>query len=125
MTEPEFSSESESLGKRNNPYAVAALMRARDSLVSRGDLPEGLLTDEDFTPTHYHIRFKPANEDEYRLLDYDSSLVLWDFPLDTVLPEGTTSYRDSGIPADAPSYQYAVVEVDQALPEVEYETLAT
>ena len=123
-TGPEVSSESESLGKRNNPYTVATMMQARDSLVARGDLPERLLTDEDFTPTHYYIRFKPANEDEYRLLDYDSSLVLWDFPLDTVLPEGLTSYRDSGIPDSAPCYQYVVVEVDQALPQVEYETLA-
>ncbi|NLD26225.1 MAG: hypothetical protein GX661_02570 [Acholeplasmataceae bacterium] len=112
------------LGKKlENPYSVSSMIRARDSLVAQGVLSKSAVTDADLVATHYYIRFKPQNDTQLDELNKDSSLVLWDYPLDYEILEGGTVYRDPEIPANEPNYQYTAIEVGQLLPSVEYEIL--
>lgn len=117
-------SESFVLGEKlKNPYSVSSMKLARDSLVERGVLAKSAITDQDLSATHYYICFKPETELKLFELKKDSSLVLWDYPLDYEILEGGTVYRDPGIPEGKPNYQYTAVGVNQQLPFVEYEVL--
>ncbi|MFP4242602.1 MAG: hypothetical protein ACLFQB_12190 [Chitinispirillaceae bacterium] len=105
--------------KLENPYTVATMKKARDNLVEKGVLNSNAVTDEDIATTHLYIRFKPANEEEFIKLNDDSSLVLWDHPLDYEIPEGSRY----ALSKDFAGYLYTAVPVEQKLPDVEYEIL--
>lgn len=112
------------LGKKlENPYSVSSMMRARDSLVDRGILAKSAVTGEDLSATHYYIRFKPKTDTQLVDLKKDSMLVLWDYPLDYEILEGGTVYRDPEVPTGEPNYQYTAVDINQALPPIEFEVL--
>ncbi|NLL13236.1 MAG: hypothetical protein GX267_07520, partial [Fibrobacter sp.] len=112
------------LGKKlENPYSVSSMKRARDSLVAQGVLSKSAVTDADLGATHYYIRFKPETDTQFVKLNSDSTLVLWDYPLEYEILEGGTVYRDPEIPAGKPNYLYTAVDVNQLLPSVEYEIL--
>lgn len=50
----------------------------------------------------------PKNEAEFALLKIDSNLVIYPFPLDVKLSaNGGSSYREPGLLAGVPTYQYA------------------
>ena len=126
-----FLSESEmvgmtKLGKRlENPYSVENMKKALESLKTSN--PNGRTSQEeiDITTTHLYIRFKPKDEDELSILKRDSTLVLYDYPLDYEIAETGDFYHDPEVPVDQPTYQYCAVEVGKELPEVvEYELLA-
>ena len=103
-----------------SPYRVINLMAARDSLVAKGILQPGEVTDEDLAPTHYYVMFEPQDEDEWDILDGDEELNISSIPLDREIVEHGLFYHDPSITGDQPTYQYAVVRVDQQLPNVPY-----
>lgn len=93
--------------KIDNPYSVKSLKKMRSAVV----------------PTHYYVRFLPENKQEYGFLL--KSIRCFPFPLDRKIIEGGSFYRDPD-PANVGkpfSWQYAVVPVQQTLPDVQYEIL--
>ncbi|MDN5201218.1 hypothetical protein QQ008_07590 [Fulvivirgaceae bacterium BMA10] len=109
------------LGKKlENPYSVRNMKKAWESLQRKGRYRNHV----NVRTTHLYIRFVPEDYGELDLLSKDSTLILWDFPLDHEREEGGVFYRDPTIPIDKPTYQYTAVEVDRNLPEVNYELLA-
>ena len=74
--------------------------------------------------THLYVKFIPKNEEELGILKKDSTLVLYSYPLDYEIVEGTGYYRDPEVPEGQPTYQYCAVKVNKILPqEVESEIL--
>ena len=114
------------LGKQlENPYSVSNMKKALESL--KLSSPNGRTSGDniEITTTHLYIRFKPKNEDELSILQKDSALTLYTYPLDYEIEETGDFYHDPEVPVDQPTYQYCAVEVNQILPEgVEYELLS-
>ena len=107
-----------------NPYSVENMQRALKELNNSG-LKSASIEEATIQPTHLYIKFIPKNDDELDVLKSDSTLCLYDYPLDYEIEEGGDYYHDPEVPEEQPTYQYAAVEVGQKLPEsVEYTVLS-
>lgn len=105
--------------KLENPYSVTNMQLAYDNLNSLGVSLTGI----NVTTTHKYIKFKPQNNQEFDILKYDSTLVLYSYPLDYEMGEGYY-YQDPTISDSLPTFQYCAVPVNQVLPVgVAYEVL--
>lgn len=114
------------LGKKlENPYSVENMQKALDNLKNSNLSAKSSSVDNiEITTTHLYLRFKPKNEDELNILTTDSTLVLYDYPLDYEITENGYFYRDPEVRAGQPTYQYCAVPVDKKLPDgVEHEIL--
>lgn len=77
----------------------------------------------DIEATHLYVKFIPKTENELDIIKRDSTLVLYDYPLDYEIGEGDV-YRDPDIPEGQPTPQYCAVNIDyQFSAEVEYEII--
>ena len=114
------------LGKKlENPYAIENMRKALENL--KASSPDGRINGEDveITTTHLYIRFKPKTEDELSILQKDSTLILYSYPLDYEIDQPGDFYHDPEVPVDQPTYQNCAVEADKKLPDgVKYELLA-
>ncbi|MBC6425339.1 MAG: hypothetical protein GDA51_02470 [Ekhidna sp.] len=111
------------LGKQlENPYSVANMQRAWDNIAGAGartsDAPE-------VKTTHYYVKFTPQTEEELEILKDDTTLILFDYPLDYEIEAGIgDAYRDPSVPIGQPTPQYCAVEADYRFPSrVGYEIL--
>lgn len=77
----------------------------------------------DIQPTHTYMRFLPNNEEEWEILKSDTTLVLYDFPLDYEIANLGTYYHDPSLPADAITWQYCVVPIGHTIPNIVNEFL--
>jgi len=121
------------LGKKlENPYSVANMKKAYKSLKAKSTLAttsanlSTLSNDVEIAikPTHLYLKFIPKNDEELSILESDSTLILYSYPLDYEIIEGDGEYRDPDVPEGQPTYQYCAVKVDKKLPtEVESEIL--
>ncbi len=98
-----------------NPYSIPNMQSALQLLI---DSSEFIC---DYTkvivrPTHKYIKFKPVDSTQYTDLNNDSSLILFDFPLDRKLTKGGTYYRDPNVPEGQPNYQWCAVPFNKVLP---------
>ncbi|MHB0756946.1 hypothetical protein [Polaribacter sp. M15] len=115
------------LGKKlENPYSVENMKKALNNLKQSKLYAKRKGTSEilEITTTHLYIRFKPVNEEELNLIERDTTLILFDHPMDYEISEEGDFYQDPEIPDELPTYQYTSVEVDKELPNVPYEILA-
>ncbi|MCZ8216335.1 MAG: hypothetical protein O9262_08865, partial [Cyclobacteriaceae bacterium] len=112
------------LGKKlDNPYSVENMQKAWKNLQATNS--NARTSDVEITTTHYYLRFKPKNEGELSLLKLDTTLIIYDYPLDYEITELGNFYHDPSIPIDQPTYKYCAVTIDKQLPlGVEYELLA-
>jgi hypothetical protein len=102
-----------------NPYSVTNMKKAYSNLkLSNPDIP-----DIDIKSTHFYIRFLPKNEEEFELLKEDTSLILYDIPLDFEIKRQGVYYHDPKLPDAAITWQYCTVPIDKKLPGVFYEKL--
>lgn len=104
--------------KLQNPYSVSNMQQALSNLL--GNQKEA--RDSVFT-SHYYVKFMPHNDDELSLLKNDTSLHLYQYPLDYEIREGSTTFQDPLVPEGEPTFQYAAVEVDFVFPLIDYEIL--
>lgn len=102
-----------------NPYSMAIMQRASDSLRIRRNLaPLPLI------PTHLYVRYLPQDSTEYRLLE-SAGYDLFDTPLDYDLVGEGMSYHDPTLAEDQMTWQYCSVPYDSLLTSVTYEVLDT
>lgn len=113
------------LGKKlENPYSVTNMKRAWANLTNSDAAARNFADDLDITTTHYYVKFDPKTEAELGILKLDSTLILFDYPLDVEREEGGFFYHDPSLPTTRPTYQYASVKVDYQFPDgVDYEIL--
>ncbi len=110
------------LGKPlENPYSVNNMRAAYESLKSSSNQ---FKSDVNIEATHYYVRFLPKNYEELDLLEQDTNLILFDYPLDRKVKKGGTYYHDQSIPADKVTWQYTTVAVDYQFPSIQYEIIA-
>lgn len=67
--------------------------------------------------THKYIRFEPQDSIQMGLLIQDTTLILFDYPLDRKIIKGGTYYRDPAVPEGQPNYQWTCVSVQKDLPQ--------
>jgi len=99
--------------KLQNPYSVKNMKKAMENLFGKS-------ASKGITTSHYYIRFKPNNEEDLAILENDTILELYDYPLDYEPYKGENSFHDPRIPENQPTYLYASVKKDYQIPNVDY-----
>ena len=101
-------------------YTLPNMQTRLDSVLeARGISARHLLT-----PTHYYYRFSPKNKEELDILHDDTTLTLFDYPMDRDVAVEGNWYHDPAVPSGQPTYQYTVLPVGQAVPaNIEHEIL--
>ncbi|MCL5245180.1 hypothetical protein M4I21_05125 [Cellulophaga sp. 20_2_10] len=114
------------LGKQlENPYSIENMSKALDNLRKSNVSFKSRTNEFEITTTHLYIKFKPKNEAELSILKKDSTLVLYDYPLDYEIEQTGDFYHDSEVTTNQPTYQYCSVELGKKLPsDIENEILA-
>jgi hypothetical protein len=108
------------LGKKlENPYSVENMRKAFKNLSLNGRIEE-----LDIRTTDLYVRFLPKDSLQVAVLLADTTLILWDYPLDFEVTQIGHNYHDPTIPDILPTYQYTVVKPDYSFPSVPYEILA-
>ena len=102
-----------------NPYSLSVMQQAYSELQGVETTRSG----KSLEPTHLYLKFSPKNMEELRVLEDDTTLYFYDYPLDVELIGEGGDYRDPSLPKDVPTYQYVCVPADYELPNVEYEVL--
>jgi len=74
--------------------------------------------------THYYIRYLPKTEEDIQQLKKDTTLELFDYPLDYEIGEGGTYYHDPSLPDTAITWQYCVVPKDYHFKPIQHEILS-
>lgn len=112
------------LGKKlENPYTVENMRKAYQNL-SDNQLKSANVNESYIDVTHLYVRFLPKNFEELEVLKQDTTLTLFDFPLDYEIEEGGTYYHDPELPDTTITWQYCAVEKVFSFPNVQYEVLA-
>lgn len=106
--------------KLKNPYTVQQMTEAFRNLRSNDpDFPE--LT---IKATHYYVRFKPANYEQYDRLLSDTTQYFQDHPFDVEIVSQGDYYHDHSLPDSVPTPQFASVPVNYQFPDgVAYDVL--
>lgn len=108
--------------KLTNPFTVENMQVAYNSLKRKvrtiGELDIS-------APTHKYIKFMPQDSVQLELIEADTTLDLYSYPLDyEILSEGT-DYIDPNLPEGQPHYRYAAIPVSYTIPaEINYQILA-
>lgn len=106
-----------------NPYLIRNMMAAKQYLVNQG---LSSLNTVNIRATHYYVKFKPTNEDQYETLAADTNLTLYDYPLDYQITQNGNRYHDPSLPDSVPTYQYTSVKTDYIFNDIiRYEIIAT
>ena len=112
------------LGKQlENPYSVENMKKAYESLKSSGTL-KSVTTDTFKVVTNtLYIRFLPKDSSDLKTLWADTTIELFDYPMDYEIVEEGFYYHDPEIPECQPTWQYTSVPVNYQFPEVQYEII--
>ena len=101
-----------------NPYSLASIQRAYDTLLAL----QGETEFPRLNPTHLYIRFLPRDTGEYNALRR-VGLELFSYPLDRIPSTGLAPYHDPTLPPSAITWQYTTIQVGQSIPDVLHEVL--
>jgi len=108
------------LGKQlENPYSLENMTKA-----FKAANPSKLKSMKSLEATHLYVRFAPKSVEEKELLNQDTTLSLYEYPLDYEILQYGQYYHDPTIPENQITYQYTVVEVGYQFPNIEYEILS-
>jgi len=112
------------LGKKlKNAYSVENMRKAYESLKAQNKL-KSISSDEiDIRANCLYVRFLPKDSTDLNILWNDTSLELFDYPLDYEIKEEGYYYQDPDIPKGQPTWQYTVVPVDYVFPDIEHEVI--
>ena len=130
------------LGKQlGNPYDISNMKQAfknitkkkvsgrfamRKTVDQEGDTLEYIeIPEELIRITHKYIKFIPKNEEELDALKKDSTLVLFDFPLDYEIDKEGDYYHDPNVADSIPTPQYTTIKLSQKITDtIQYELLS-
>jgi hypothetical protein len=110
-----------------NPYTLENMQQALDQLTAEANAGEISFDGNIFNirVTHKYIVFKPTNDEDYETLIDDTTLILFDYPLDRKIIKGGTYYRDPEVQEGQPNYQWTCVPIEKQIDiGVHYEVLA-
>jgi len=123
QTENSEMGENMKLGKQlENPYSVENMQKAYDNLNSKRDLRQK--SNLVIEATHYYVSYLPNSEEELEALKNDTTLELFDYPLDFEILQNGIHYHDPSISIDQITWQYCVVEKDYQFQSIQHEILA-
>ncbi len=108
--------------KTPNAYTIENMTQAYLNL-KRSSKKGAIELELPLIPTHYYIKFLPESESELHQLQIDTSLILFDFPLDYEIVGNGTFYLDPSLPDTVITWQYCVVERDFIFPDIKYEVI--
>jgi hypothetical protein len=113
----------------NNPFSVENMQIALDSLIANKESLNGSMrapstfNEFEISATDLYIRYLPKDSVEYRTLMNDTTLTLFDFPLDYELKQVGEYYKDPTVTGDY-TWLYTRVPVGYTPHEgIEYEVL--
>jgi hypothetical protein len=113
------------LGKQlENPYLLSNMNMAYSNITNASN---ARIT-RDSSPvrvTHLYLRFLPKDWDEYDVLKSDTTLKLYQIPLDYEIATFGNTYQDPSIAEGNPTWQYVAIKQDYAFNKnIQYEILA-
>lgn len=97
-----------------NPYTIQNMQAAFMEL-ERANAIDCKSSFFNIRTTHKYIRFEPQDKIQYGLLIQDTSLVLFDYPLDRKIIKGGTYYRDPSLKDGQQDYHWACVPANKIL----------
>ena len=122
------------LGKKlENPFSVENMQRALDTILKEVKGAEKYSSRKSFQKlakqiqikkTDLYVRFLPKDSLELNIIEKDSTLVLYDHPLDYEIEQQGEYYQDPDLPEDQITWRYTVVKPNYEFPEVHYEILS-
>ncbi|MHB1277075.1 MAG: hypothetical protein ACYC1Q_01605 [Bacteroidia bacterium] len=75
--------------------------------------------------THKYIKFKPQDSIQFGQLIQDTTIILFDYPMDRKLTKAGTYYKDPSLTEEQPNFQWTCVTVNKVLPSgIPYDVLA-
>ena len=97
--------------KMNDPYDIAFMSEAFQQLKAEGsELPFDVLE-----PTGMYVRVLAGSTAELDLLEADTNMTWFDFPLDYEIISNGTYYHDPTLP-DSATWKYGVIPMNYSLP---------
>lgn len=99
-----------------DPYDIQNIMKAYRNLQAK----DSSFPDIQIRPNNVYLRFLPSDEKELELLRRDTTLLLFDYPLNCCINEGEFSENSS---SGTPFAQYCVVPEGKDLPPVKFEVI--
>ncbi len=124
ITEPGSEGLMEFAPQTENPYTPSNMQAALESLSEKNEL-RCEASRFNIRATHKYIKFTPADSIQAGLLIQDTSLILFDYPMDRKITKAGTYYRDPSLAEGQPDYQWTCVSIDKELPPgVPYEVLS-
>lgn len=105
--------------KLPNPYSLSVMQKAVDELAEESTLKSAQL----LQATHYYLRFAPRDTAEIDLLEADTTIFFYTYPMDYEIAQEGDTYTDPNQPEGVLKYMYCAVDVNHKLPDVPYEVL--
>ena len=109
--------------KLENPYSVENMKKAYESLKGSTTLKSATIDTFEVVANTLYIRFLPKDSSDLRILWADTTIELFDFPLDYEIVEEGFYYHDPEIPEGQPTWQYTSVPIYYQFPNVKYEII--
>lgn len=118
------------LGERkNNPFSLENMQIALDTLKKfvkqsdNGVFNAKALDEIQLQATDLYVRFLPTDSVQYQMLKKDTSLILFDFPLDYVIKQNGEYYKDPTVTTQF-TWLYTTVKPGYVAPEgIKYEII--
>lgn len=105
-----------------NPYSLRVMRQAWDELDGvQGGLKSAIA--EAISATHLYVRFAPADSAELFDLLADTTLEVFDYPMDREVLSWGEGYHAPELPDSVPTYHYCAVPIDMELPGITYAVL--
>lgn len=99
-----------------DPYAIHNIRKAYSSLKASGSA----IPSFDIKSNHVYLRFLPQSDSEADLLQRDTTLILYDYPLDREIIKESDC---DTVPSSQNIWKYCVVPVGTELPQVHHEII--
>lgn len=113
--------------KLENPYSVKNMKRALQNLKTKkttSKTTEEVIVDGfEIEASHLYVKFEPTTEVEEAVLKQDSTVVLFDYPLDYEFTDQTLDARPTLEPNEVPTYYTTIPVNSEIASEAQYETL--
>ena len=106
---------------KQNPYTVKNMKAAWQELINHGISTNA---ETSVHTSHYYVKFKPQNSDDYEILHKDTTLAFSDLPIESTVTLNGDYYHDPSLPDSIPTFQYTAVKVGYQFPTgIKYEIL--